>query len=125
VMLAEMSKKEEEWRSGAYPLCRCTFCSPRRAATPSCASARRRWIECWEKLHRAAWLLEEDDDEGVCGPAASGPSGWAAVAGLRPGKCFSLFFCFFSVLFILLFSLFISNSNLLICFAGIWLYDHL
>jgi hypothetical protein len=62
VMLAEMSKKEEEWGSGAYPLCQCTFYSPRRAATPSCASARRRWIECWEKLHRAAWLLEEEDD---------------------------------------------------------------
>jgi hypothetical protein len=31
VLLAEMSGEEEEWGSGAYPLCQCTFYSPQKS----------------------------------------------------------------------------------------------
>jgi hypothetical protein len=47
---------------------------------------------------------------------------WAGEMGsawwLWPGKCFSLFFCFISFLLLPVFCFAISNTNLLICFAG-------
>jgi hypothetical protein len=81
VMLAEMSKEEEEWGSEAYPQRRCTFYSPRRAATPSCASARRRWIGRLSELHRAASISRKKKTETVswlgCGAVVLGRLGWA------------------------------------------------
>jgi hypothetical protein len=67
------ARKKKSRGPRAYPLRWCTLYSPWRAATPSCASARRWWIEWREKLHRAAWLLDEDDDRrGMLGWATCG-----------------------------------------------------
>jgi hypothetical protein len=46
VLLAEMSGEEEEWGLELIHCVGAPFIAPRRVVTPSCASVRRRWIEC-------------------------------------------------------------------------------
>jgi hypothetical protein len=70
--------------------------------------------------HRAAWRPREDDDLFSLNPKRY--LGWLVgllPSGLWPGKCFPLFFSSDSFLFIYLFSVLNSNSNLLFCFAGL------
>jgi hypothetical protein len=91
------------------------------SAASSGASSSQRWILCLEELHRAAWKLGEDDDRrGIWAGLVLGC--WAGLMDFGQVGCGQVsalpFFCFFSFLFIFLFSIFISNSNLLICFAG-------
>jgi hypothetical protein len=109
VMLAEMSKKEEEWGSEAYPLRRCTFYSPQKSgdsilcvgspavdrvlgeAPPSC-------LTTWDRRRPEAvrWFGQVL------------VVGWADPwigAGLRAGKSLPIFFfySFFSLCFIFCF----------------------
>jgi hypothetical protein len=89
----------------------------------SSSTSRRRWrIGRCPALHRAVCLLEvEDDRRGKL----AGLRGWVLGRlglrpdGLRPGKCFPLFFSSDSFLFIYLFSVLNSNLYLLFCFAGL------
>jgi hypothetical protein len=97
VMLAEMSKEEEEWGSEAYPQRRCTLYSPRRAATSSCASARRRWIGCLSELHRAASISRRKTmTKGYAGPAGVG----LRQLGFAQVRSSPIFFCFISLYFL-------------------------
>jgi hypothetical protein len=89
---------------------------------PSDASIHRRWIGRSPVLHRAACQLEEED---VLSTQNFMP-GWTAVGwwdGLGQVGCGQVsvslfFFCFISFLLFPVSCFAISNTNLLICFAG-------